>query len=126
MLAELVFNLGEAAEYMFDHAIFQDNLVFVDFCERMVEETNPGLLARAEKTEAPHADLHGFRTIADIMRAFNPFTGAIYREALQHEPADPRDVLPDGGAPRSPLDALPGRASGPCRRRSCSPTTWCG
>jgi hydrogenase large subunit len=82
-LAEWIINLGEAAEYMFDHCIFQDNLVFVDFCEQMVKETNPGVLARAENTEAPHADIHGFRTIADIMRAFNPFTGETYREALQ-------------------------------------------
>jgi hydrogenase large subunit len=82
-LAEWIVNLGEAAEYMFDHCIFQDNLVFVDFCEQMVKETNPSLLERAEKTPAPHADIHGYRTIADIMRAFNPFTGAIYREALQ-------------------------------------------
>lgn len=82
-MAEWIVNLGEAAEYMFDHNIFQDNLVGVDFCEQMVKETNPGVLAKAEKTEAPHASLHGFRTIADIMRALNPFTGAFYREALQ-------------------------------------------
>lgn len=82
-LAEWIVNLGEAAEYMFDHAIFQDNLVFVDFCEQMVKETNPGLLQKAEQTEAPHADIHGYKTIADIMRAFNPFSGAVYKEALQ-------------------------------------------
>ncbi len=82
-LAEWIVNLGEAAEYMFDHCIFQDNLVFVDFCEQMVKETNPSVLALAERTEAPHAHIHGFRTIADIMRAFNPFTGETYREALQ-------------------------------------------
>jgi hydrogenase large subunit len=82
-LAEWIFNLGEAAEYMFDHSIFQDNLVFVDFCEQMVRETNPTLLDKAERTPAPHADIHGKRTIADIMRAFNPFTGDFYREALQ-------------------------------------------
>ena len=76
-------NLGEAAEYMFDHNIFQDNLVGVDFCEQMVKETNPGVFAKAEKTAAPHANLHGFRTIADIMSALNPFTGSFYREALQ-------------------------------------------
>jgi hydrogenase large subunit len=81
-LAEWIINLGEAAEYMFDHCIFQDNLVFVDFCEQMVKETNPSLLAKAEKTDAPHAEIHGMRTIADIMRAFNPFTGEMYREAL--------------------------------------------
>jgi hydrogenase large subunit len=49
----------------------------------MVRETNPGVLEQAEKTEAPHAGDHGYRTIADIMRAFNPFTGALYLEGLQ-------------------------------------------
>ncbi|MFN2545822.1 MAG: nickel-dependent hydrogenase large subunit, partial [Myxococcales bacterium] len=83
VLAEMIINLGEAAEYMFDHAIFQDNLVFVDFCEQMVRETNPAVLAKAEKTPAPHADIHGHRTIADIMRSYNPFTGRMYVEALQ-------------------------------------------
>src|SRR6476469_7375899 len=38
-LAESFCNFGEAAEYIFDHIIFQDNLVFVDFCEQMVRET---------------------------------------------------------------------------------------
>src|SRR5215211_3135666 len=73
-IAEWIINLGEAAEYMFDHNLFQDNLVGVDFCEQMVRQTNPGVLDLAERTEAPHARLHGFRTIADIMRALNPFT----------------------------------------------------
>ncbi|GLW09280.1 hydrogenase [Microtetraspora sp. NBRC 13810] len=81
-LADWIMNLGEAAEYMFDHTLFQDNLVFVDYCEQMVKETNPSLLRTAEVTEAPRGDIHGYRTIADIMRAFNPFTGAMYREAL--------------------------------------------
>ncbi len=82
-LAEWIINLGEAAEYMFDHTIFQDNLVFVDYCEQMVKQTNPSLLKKAETTEAPRGNIHGYRTIADIMRAFNPFTGSLYKEALQ-------------------------------------------
>ena len=69
---------------MFDHNIFQDNLVGVDFCEQMVKETNPKVLAKAER---PHCvrtpNCTAIRTIADIMRALNPFTGAFYREALQ-------------------------------------------
>ncbi|HEX3998480.1 MAG TPA: nickel-dependent hydrogenase large subunit [Pirellulales bacterium] len=81
-LAEWIVNLGEAAEYMFDHNLYQDNLVGVDFCERMVKETNPSVLARAEQTPAPHAEIHGQRTIADIMRSLNPFEGSLYREAL--------------------------------------------
>ncbi len=82
-LGEWILNLGEAAEYMFDHNIFQENLVGVDFCEQMVKETNTGVLEQANKTEAPHASEHGYRTIGDIMRALNPFTGALYLEALQ-------------------------------------------
>src|SRR5262245_6850624 len=81
-LGEWIMNLGEAAEFMFDHTIFQDNLVFVDFCEQMVKETNPTLLRQAETAEAPRGRIHGHRTIADIMRAFNPFTGSMYKEAL--------------------------------------------
>jgi hydrogenase large subunit len=82
-LGEWIMNLGEAAEFMFDHTIYQDNLLFVDYCEQMVRETNPSWLERAETTEAPNANIHGFRTIADLMRSLNPFTGQTYVEALQ-------------------------------------------
>ena len=82
-LGEWILNLGEAAEYMFDHNIFQENLVGVDFCEKMVAETNPGVLEQANSTEAPHAAEHGYRTIGDIMRSLNPLEGEFYREALQ-------------------------------------------
>ncbi|KUJ37357.1 Periplasmic [NiFeSe] hydrogenase large subunit [Streptomyces sp. MBT84] len=83
MLADTIVNLGEAAEYIFDHTIFQDNLVFVDFCEAMVKSTNPSVLAKAERTEARNGAIHGYKTIADIMRAFNPFEGEVYKEALK-------------------------------------------
>jgi hydrogenase large subunit len=82
-LGEWIMNLGEAAEFMFDHTIYQDNLLFVDYCEQMVRETNPSWLERAETTEAPNANIHGFQTIADLMRSLNPFSGATYVEALQ-------------------------------------------
>ncbi|WP_329244867.1 nickel-dependent hydrogenase large subunit [Actinoallomurus sp. NBC_01490] len=82
-LGEHILNLGEAAEYMFDHTLFQDNLVFIDFCEAMVKKTNPSVLKRARQTEAPHAEIHGYRTIADIMEAYNPYEGAVYKQALQ-------------------------------------------
>jgi hydrogenase large subunit len=59
-LAEWIVNLGEAAEYIFDHIIFQDNLVFVDFCEQMVKETNPSVWARPRDAGAAGDD-HGYR-----------------------------------------------------------------
>jgi hydrogenase large subunit len=82
-IAEWMINLGEAAEFMFDHNIFQENLVCVDYCARMVGETNPGVLEKADRTEARHAGAHGYKTIGDIMRAVNPMEGEFYREALQ-------------------------------------------
>ena len=82
-LAEWIINLGEAAEYMFDHNIFQENLVGVDFCARMVGETNPGVLELANRTECPHYADHGYKYIGDIMRSLNPLEGEFYREALQ-------------------------------------------
>ena len=65
-LGEWIVNLGEAAEYIFDHIIFQDNLVFVDFCEQMVRETNPKVLdegredrgAGCEHPRLPHDRRH--------------------------------------------------------------------
>src|ERR687886_90172 len=81
-IAEWIVNLGEAAEYIFDHTLFQDNLVFVDWCEDMVKSTNPSVWAKAEQAEAPRGEIHGYRTIADIMRSFNPFKGETYLNAL--------------------------------------------
>src|SRR5690349_11509068 len=91
-LGEWIINLGEAAEYMFDHNIFQDNLVGVDCCEQMIKETNPGVWDKAQRKQAAHANIHGYRTIADIMTALNPFTGEFYRETL-HVSRDTREMF---------------------------------
>ncbi len=82
-IAEWIVNLGEAAEYMFDHNIYQDNLVGVDFCENMVRETNPSVWEKAKHTDCPNFEHHGYKKISDIMTALNPFTGEFYRETLQ-------------------------------------------
>jgi hydrogenase large subunit len=107
-VGEWIVNLAEAAEYMFDHGIFQDNLVGVDFCEQMVRETNPTMFAKAEITAAPHADLHGFSTIADIMRALNPFTGSFYREALSMSRLSREMYCLMGGRHAHPSTLYPG------------------
>src|SRR5450432_3447119 len=60
-LGEWIVNLGEAAEYMFDHNIFQENLVGVDFCEQMVKETNPSVWAKAENTPCAGEAAHGYK-----------------------------------------------------------------
>ena len=122
-LGEWIINLGEAAEYMFDHNIFQENLVGVDYCERMVKETNPGVLELANNTEAPHAADHGYRTIGDIMRSLNPIEGDFYREALQVSRYTREMFCLMEGRHVHPSTLYPGGVGTVADRSSCSPTT---
>jgi hydrogenase large subunit len=96
---------------MFDHAIFNDCMCNVDFCEQMVKETNPALLQTAENTSAPNAAVHGFRTIADIMRALNPFTGEFYLETLQVARYTREMYCLFGGRHTHPSTIMPGGCS---------------
>src|SRR5678816_1592950 len=48
----------------------------------MVGPTNPSLLARARSSEAQHAEVHGFRTMHELMTDLNPLSGSLYLEAL--------------------------------------------
>ncbi len=82
-LAEWIVNLGEAAEYIFDHIIFQDNLVFVDFCEQMIKETNPSLLrARGEHGGAPQGDARPRARSPTSCAPTTRSSGETYKEAL--------------------------------------------
>ena len=125
-MAEWIVNLGEAAEYMFDHNIFQDNLVGVDFCEQMVKETNPGVLAEGREhagaprqpARLPHHRRHHARP--------QPVHRRVLSRGAADEPHDPRDVLPDGRPPRPSFDASIPAASARCPPSSSSPTTWSG
>ena len=110
-LGDYAFNLAESADYMFDHAIFNDCMCNVDFCEQMVKDTNPTMLAKAEKTAAPHSDVHGYRTIADIMRALNPFTGEFYLETLQVSRYTREMYCLFGGRHTHPSTIMPGGCS---------------
>jgi hydrogenase large subunit len=110
-LGDYAFNLAELADYMFDHAIFNDCMCNVDFCEQMVKETNPSLLQTAESTSAPHGDVHGYKTIADIMRALNPFTGEFYLETLQVARYTREMYCLFGGRHTHPSTIMPGGCS---------------
>jgi hydrogenase large subunit len=76
-------NLGEVGEMFYDHPLHLGLLAGPDYSTSIVSVTNPELVTRAEQTRSPHADLHGYRTIKDIMDALNPLTGRIYLEALE-------------------------------------------
>jgi hydrogenase large subunit len=76
-------NLGEVGEMFYDRPLHLGLLAGPDYSTALVSVTNPELVTRAEKTLAPNGDVHGYRTIKDIMDAMNPLTGQIYLEALE-------------------------------------------
>ena len=119
-LGDLAYNLAESADYMFDHAIFNDCMANVDFCEQMVRETNPSLLQKAESTPAPHSDIHGYKTIADIMRSLNPFTGDFYLETLQVARYTREMYCLFGGRHTHPSTIMPGGVSADITHQTCT------
>ncbi|MEA2484313.1 MAG: hydrogenase large subunit, partial [Thermoleophilaceae bacterium] len=120
VLGDLAFNLAESADFMFDHAIYNDCMANVDYSEQMVKETNPAVLARAETTAAPHADIHGYKTIADIMRALNAFTGDFYLETLQVSRYTREMYCLFGGRHTHPSTILPGGCSANITQQTCT------
>ena len=108
-LGEWIVNLGEAAEYMFDHNIFQENLVGVDYCEKMVSETNPERAGQGRE----HPGAARRRARLPHHRRHHAGAQPVHRRVLPRgaagQPVDARDVLPDGRAARPPVHAVPGR-----------------
>ena len=64
---------------------------------------------KAEKTEAPNAAAHGYKTIGDIMRGPQPVRRRLLPRDAASQPHDARDVLPDGRAARPSVDLVSGR-----------------
>lgn len=83
-LGVLVRNLGEVGEMFYDHPLHLGLLAGPDYSTSIVAVTNPELVTLAERTPARHADVHGFKTMKDLMDALNPLTGKIYLESLEY------------------------------------------
>lgn len=82
-MAVIARNLGESAEFLYAHAMHLFLLAGPDYSETVVSQTTPTLWERAQHTLSPHSDVHGFRTLADIMTALNPQTGELVVEATK-------------------------------------------
>ena len=119
-LGDYAYNIAETADFMFDHAIFNDCMANVDYCEQMVKETNPSVLQKAEQTPAPNSDIHGFKTIADIMRALNPFTGEFYLETLHVARYTREMYCLFGGRHTHPSTIMPGGVSAHITHQTCT------
>jgi hydrogenase large subunit len=82
-LGTVVRNMEEAAEMGYDNPLHLYLLAGPDYSEAVVRAANPTLWPRAEQWKCPHAELHGFTTMAELMSALNPLTGRLYREGLE-------------------------------------------
>jgi hydrogenase large subunit len=82
-LGTVVRNMGEAAEMGLDNPLHLYLLAGPDYSESVVRHANPELWPRAEGWSCPGRDEHGFATMAELMTALNPLTGALYREGLE-------------------------------------------
>src|SRR5512135_2580218 len=75
-------NLLLALDFLYDNPLHLFLLAGPDYSQSVVEITNPALWRRARQTPAPHANIHGYGTIADIMTDLNPLSGALYLEGI--------------------------------------------
>ena len=87
---------------------------------RWSRRPNPSLLKKAESTAAPGQDVHGYKTIADIMRALNPFTGDFYLEALQVARYTREMYCLFGGRHAHPSTIMPGGVSVDITHQTCT------
>ena len=79
----VVRNLGQAAEFLYDHPLHLYLLSGPDYSAAVMGQSNPSILKRAQTYKARGAHVHGFATIGEIMEALNPLTGRLYLEALE-------------------------------------------
>lgn len=75
--------LGAAAELLATHTKHLFVLAGPDYSEATVSRTSMTTWAKAQEAPTAGANLHGYRTIAALMREMNPISGDLYREALQ-------------------------------------------
>ena len=81
-LGVLIRNIALALEFLYDHPLHLHLLAGPDYSAVIVAQTNPSLIDRAKRTDAPHRDAHGYATMFQLMEDLNPLTGRLYLEAL--------------------------------------------
>jgi hydrogenase large subunit len=78
-------NLIHGAEQLYDSPLGCIILEGPDYSQSVVERSNPDWWKAAKGEKSPHADLHGYKTIADIMTALNPLSGSLWLRSLAVE-----------------------------------------
>jgi hydrogenase large subunit len=104
-------NLLLGLEFWYDNPLHLFLLAGPDYSQAIVETTNPEIWARAQVTPAPNADIHGYRTIGDLMAELNPLTGSLYLSGLQMTRTAREAYVLVGGKYPHPETVIPGGMS---------------
>jgi hydrogenase large subunit len=107
-LGIVVRNLMLALEFWYDNPLHLFLLAGPDYSQAIVETTNPSVWARAQKSPAPHANIHGYRMISDIMTDLNPLTGSLYLAGLAMTRVAREAYVLIGGKYPHPETVIPG------------------
>lgn len=76
-------NFIYVAEQLYDSSLGCGILEGPDYSEPVVKKFNPDWWGKAEKANAEKKDLHGYRTIAEIMSALTPLQGGLWLKCFQ-------------------------------------------
>jgi hydrogenase large subunit len=115
-------NIQLALDFMLDNPLHLYILAGPDYSQVVVERTTPSLWERAKATEARYTEIHGYRTIGDIMTALNPLTGELYLKGLHAtRPAREAYALLYGKYPH-PQTVVPGGLSSTVSLRELNET----
>ena len=82
-LAIITRNLGACGELIADAVRHLFLYAGPDYAEPVIRRANPALWQRAESTRAANTSMHGYVTIAELMRSLTPLAGDLTLEALQ-------------------------------------------
>ncbi|MEO5851122.1 MAG: nickel-dependent hydrogenase large subunit [Nocardioides sp.] len=110
-LGTVVRNMTEAAEMGYDNPLHLYLLAGPDYSESVIKSSNPELWPKAEAWKCPNEHIHGFKTMADLMTALNPLTGALYREGLEFTRLSREMVVILTGKYPHPQNVVPGGVS---------------
>ena len=113
-------NLAESADYIFDHAIFNDCMANVDFCEQMVKETNPSLLPKAETTPRRTRTFTATRRSPTSCGRSTRSPASFYLETLQVARYTREMYCLFGGRHTHPSTIMPGGCSADITHQTCT------
>jgi hydrogenase large subunit len=72
-------------DYIYDHPLILNMLGGPDYSELIVSKLTPSVWQEAQTTPTQYSGIHGYKTIADIMRDLNPITGRIWQLTVEYQ-----------------------------------------